>query len=554
VKIKEVRLRNVKGQTGDHQLGLATIIIGPNSAGKTAITTAIRLGLAGQLPPPLGKANQSLYRLAGNPNQPGNMSIQLVMEDGGCIVHEWTRNDKGAVSYNGTLPLAMRWPDSMLDFGSFLALPGAAQARALFECTCGKVDFDQYQAMLDGITGVPAAVREAVQAGVAEAVGGLIGKNTDSAAAKVAALEELVKNAAKSAADVAKGKAGLLAGLMKAAPAPCEDKHAELESVRKELDGVSSETVKNSNAWRKYERATAEWQAELATLEETEHRERAAAAKRGSDIEQRLRECETAISCPTCGHKGKDWKEHIQLVRDDLTAQANSVHNELQTALNNITARRGELKGRKPKKPDEAPKELATRNAELTERVRQLSIQQAAFDARQHWLQQRDALEQNSVEATQQADAWKQAKAKFDEWRDGMITAGIERLLDVANKFAAEILPSGLEYDGKTGEFGRFANAREQRQGAWVPLVTFGGFEQLVSYAALSVAVAAATPVKCVIMDELGRLQQTNKTALVRRMIELAKAGVIDQFIGIDVDPSDYRAFENVNSVRFINL
>ena len=66
MKIKKLKLTNVKGHNRLLDLDGVNIVTGSNFSGKTAILQAVRLVLTGSLPPPIGKLPGSIYQLAGN--------------------------------------------------------------------------------------------------------------------------------------------------------------------------------------------------------------------------------------------------------------------------------------------------------------------------------------------------------------------------------------------------------------------------------------------------------------------------------------------------------
>jgi hypothetical protein len=70
----------------------------------------------------------------------------------------------------------------------------------------------------------------------------------------------------------------------------------------------------------------------------------------------------------------------------------------------------------------------------------------------------------------------------------------------------------------------------------WVPWRTFSGTEQLIAFVALQAALAATSEVKIVVTDELGRLDDENKDQFLRNVAAAIKAGVIDQWIGVDTE------------------
>jgi hypothetical protein len=62
------------------------------------------------------------------------------------------------------------------------------------------------------------------------------------------------------------------------------------------------------------------------------------------------------------------------------------------------------------------------------------------------------------------------------------------------------------------------------------------GTEKLIAYAAIQAALAAKAPVRLMLMDELGRLGDANLRLLLASVQRGIEAGVIDGFIGIDVN------------------
>lgn len=107
-----------------------------------------------------------------------------------------------------------------------------------------------------------------------------------------------------------------------------------------------------------------------------------------------------------------------------------------------------------------------------------------------------------------------------------MIQQAVGGLMLKVNTFSEGIMPQ-LEY--RDDDIG-YVN----EQGRWVSHVAFSGVERAISYAALSVALAGDADIRVVILDEMG---VTNlKFKIIARMKELVDAGVIDNFIGADVD------------------
>lgn len=77
MRIKKIKLKNLKGITGEFDLTENNIIVGANASGKTAILDAIRLCFIGYHPK-LGKTPRSLFSLSSG----NEMSCQVQMDNG----------------------------------------------------------------------------------------------------------------------------------------------------------------------------------------------------------------------------------------------------------------------------------------------------------------------------------------------------------------------------------------------------------------------------------------------------------------------------------------
>jgi hypothetical protein len=119
-----------------------------------------------------------------------------------------------------------------------------------------------------------------------------------------------------------------------------------------------------------------------------------------------------------------------------------------------------------------------------------------------------------------------------------LIKATFGPLLETANRFTAGILDTPLEY--RDGEIGRY------KKGSWVPVRCMGGTHQAVTYAGIQAALGSSAPAKIVVVDELGRFDRENKRKFVANVLAAIQAGVIEQFVGIDVDAAQYAGIEGL--------
>lgn len=169
--------------------------------------------------------------------------------------------------------------------------------------------------------------------------------------------------------------------------------------------------------------------------------------------------------------------------------------------------------------------ELESQRTGLAERRRKLEAQLA--DERT----MADAKEKQEMELTRE-QLLKIARDTLNAERERIINEAFRPLITQVNTFTAGILPTPLEFH--EGELGRFNG------GSWVPVRAFGGAFTAVTYAGLQAALGASAPAKLVIVDELGRLDATNKGKFLKNIQAAIAAGIVEQFIGIDVDPDFY--------------
>jgi len=539
MRITKIKLDNVKGITVEHRLEPLTIITGRNGSGKTAVALGLKLGLIGYLPT-LGKTAQSLYKLARNPDKPGRMSITLVTEPRGVIHHEWTRNDKGAVSYDGSIPSDVRWPDSMLDFRRFLSLPGAEQAAELFKRCGSDAKPADWLDTLDTITGIrPEVVRHEVDRIKAD-----LGAPRKNLAEWIEDSQDTLKQWVKQWSSEEKRLSAMLQAHIGAKPdGKTRDVSAELAEAKKELQGEIDKLAGHTNSWRKYERELAGWQARKQNWEEAGRRINAEYDEKRTAAESKIKEVESMTACPTCGTQADGWKRRWL---DDISHTLADAQVEFERASSEHALNKP---GKKPAKPSDAPAEVQKRIAELDARTVELHVEKNKHDAAESWRGKRNQLELEASGATCRAEVLRECANRLAAWRDELIGGGIGKILAVANQFwdGVATYPMGdLAWNKERAEFGR-----DDGDG-WISLDTFSGFEEQLAFAALSVAVSSGTPAKLVIMDELGRMTQANKVNVIVRMNELLAKGIIDQFVGLDVSPDDYRHY--VKGVKVITL
>jgi len=354
MRLKSLSYRNFTGTNADMWFAAITIITGDNGAGKTAVPTAIRLLFTGSLPPPIGV--KGVYRYAGAPDQPGEMSVSGEMDNGRKASMKWTRNAKGSVSVEGGVPADLVMPPMLANPKSFWAKTNAERIQTIFQSCpgAGKDLQNNISARLGEVQVMPVAVRQQVLAWVQKDM-----ENSFIAYTPQAACESLLdrcKVESKSAADKAKIASAAITAIALPASKP-KDASAELTKLRDELvmiqvgaecdqsihqTGLNQIRLKLEAYSRKYQSVPVEKLLEfiahelgtiavdvtklkppppiddvLEELNEAVSAQGEVQNKIGptlneiESLQSQIGDLEIATECPTCKSKAKGWKDKV---------------------------------------------------------------------------------------------------------------------------------------------------------------------------------------------------------------------------------------------------
>jgi hypothetical protein len=225
---------------------------------------------------------------------------------------------------------------------------------------------------------------------------------------------------------------------------------------------------------------------------------------------------------------------------------------ELQSAQNLEATLRAELISIAA--PPEPMVPALTNTTELETQVQQL---RAAYTAKKKTVEELEGVQRqiNAVRAetankakavaeAKQSQAmalvWSEAVKLVEQRQQKLVTDAFASVLATANQLCGPILKTPLAYH--EGEIGRWQGSRFIRH------ATFSGTEKAITYAAICVALGARSSFRLVTVDELGRMDSSNKAKFLELIKRLVRDDVIDQFIGIDVDAVDYQ-LEGVNVI-----
>jgi hypothetical protein len=167
----------------------------------------------------------------------------------------------------------------------------------------------------------------------------------------------------------------------------------------------------------------------------------------------------------------------------------------------------------------------------------ELEKDRQALAAQQSDRQRQQAALDKRTKAAAQVDSLKKLAKAIKARRTELVKEGFGPLLNTINTFTAGIVPTPIDYH--KGSLGRWDGAQ------WITLKAFGGAYEAVTVAALQAALAALSPVKLLLMDELGNLDQDVKKAFLENVYKAITAGLLDQFIGIDPSGQDWSGYED---------
>lgn len=597
MRVQSLRYSNFKGHSAALDLAPVTVIRGGNFTHKTTIPLALRLAMAGKLPPPIG--TKGIYAsLAGNPDAAGTMEVECGLDNGRKLSWKWTRNAQGKISTDGAVTADIAMPELMLDPSSFFAKTAAEQVQTVFSVCEVDDDVFSIRNVLDRLGEVdasPIAVRDVTISGIRNFMGAAEPENIQHWFVSV--LDSLTTSQ-KRARDDAKTKKGAFEAFRGTSEAQIpQDVTAILSKKRALRDSLAVSPVDigriqwlrtaiaNFGARESIKSAIDEagevdplpdgLSEDAVAREERRDELHAELGPKMNRLEQvkaiaenakaKLAELEHLEACPYCKSAKKGWKsivkEHLESTlsasiteRDLLIAdigKANELlvqigvfeasmdqEDELREKLKQLDAYEAELKTLEARTQDPGP------SPELLNEIKALEAEQLSFEVFKSNRAKREQLEQDLLKAQCEEAVYKAVTKIVIEEQDKVVGKVFGRVLNVARHFTDGLLNSRLEF--KDGELGRRVSAQDKKQenqapmDSWIPFNGFSGTERLLALAGFSVALTGDAPCKLVVLDEMGNLDLSRRTEVALRMLSLVESGVIDQAILIDVDERPY--------------
>jgi hypothetical protein len=544
MKIKTIRYENLKGRSGECELGDATFIHGRNFKGKTTILDAVKLALLGYHPA-LDRTAQGVFSLCSG----DKLEVVAAMDNGTDVLQRQWRRSNGSVTKAAHLPLS--WPDfpvAVLDADAYFAASDRGKSELLFKAVAAKQDPKFTMRTLDMVeTNAGREIADRLAANVDARCHSPTNNEWLGAACTI--IEEMRSEAA---ADVRR-YAGTLQGLGAIRSGDLEPLDVDVEEKLTEAMRVFEDAIRaEADAVVKRKGETTELRGELEA-ETRRLRDRQQAVDALQARRRRVNEDWESLMendlCPVCGSAAEAFKSGASLVRAGEIGGIDAEIAAAEEGLSAIRARIDKLNpklGRRQVFHDKAVDAAEMRTAEAREAVSALERKRQRWANEQADKKRLAEARTEHEEAVRKEGRLKSAKAALLAAKSKAAESTFDPILKAADAFTRGIMPFRLSFNG--AELGYWKGARFVSQVGvtpvnpagknWVPWRTFSGTEQLIAFAALQAALAATSPVKIVVTDELGRLDVENKGRFLRNVAAAIKGGVIDQWIGVDTQIS----------------
>lgn len=192
-----------------------------------------------------------------------------------------------------------------------------------------------------------------------------------------------------------------------------------------------------------------------------------------------------------------------------------------------------ELDGLKDSEPITEDAGLPARRVSLRSQIDTLGIEIKKAVAEKQQENAMKKAEAELVTASTRVTILKKIIETMKAFRSELVSTVFTSLMAGINRVVEPVCGRPLHYeDGDL--FFRTASGRPSPGELW------SGTEESVVQAGVCLAMAAQSPIKIVLFDELGRIKEARKAVLIRTVETLIRESLVDQFIGVDVDPRPY--------------
>lgn len=592
---------NIKGRSFAHQLAPVTAFVGDNFTGKTARGMAIRLALTGNAGAPIPKTPAGTWDALSGGH--ADVSVTAKAIDNGATESwtlRWTRSNKGPVSKSGSVPAHVALPDLLADPESFFALTKEARSQMILACAGGiAVDFDVAIATVKEwpMPGSVADTRKLAHKGHLNAL-----LNEHGAVDGVAKFIEVAKAFEKAQKEEAARLTATITGSasvvfadtpptneqIEAAGAKLkslqdqenaalqdEGNRHEAQEIVSQFEDCESKNDPKPNAEELRENIKVlEGVVEFAENRVNEARDTQHQAQKNHDTAKRELESALATTCPTCGQEKpkagrKDLKEarSVAKVADDTLELAkvgfSQALQELKSCRKKLSDMRGVLFAAERFFADQARAKAKLENAvrllakpivhtpapgaleSASKEYEDLSAKRGAYEQSLKARAARDKAESELIRVRCDMETSKLIRESITSHVAQKTEAAFNSILENAGAFTEGLLRGSIRFDD-----GDLVMAAD---GKTVPWQSWSGTERLLAFAGLAFVLCQEAKLKVIIFDEFGRLAPRMKVDVINRMIELTAKGIVSNFVVMDSNADDYRAYED-DRLLVVNL
>jgi|GEM_PF-5916604 len=584
---------NIKGCSFAHQLAPVTAFVGDNFTGKTARGMAIRLALTGNAGAPIPKTPAGTWEALSN-GQPV-VSVTAKASDGAATEAwslTWTKNNKGTVSKSGSVPAHVALPDLLADPESFFSLTKEARAQMILACAGGiAVDYDLALATVKEWP-MPGSVADTLKTNHKANLSAFL--NEHGAVEGVAQFVEMCKRFEKIQKEEAARLTATITGSasvvfadapptkeqLEAAGAKLKalqdqenaalhdegDRHQATEIVAQYQD-MDAQPLPDANELREKIKVT-EALVEFGEKRVNEARNEKQQAEKNHEEAKRVLDVSSSTTCPYCGQekaKGerkelKEAKAAAKIAEEALRFADSNFASAIKgrsEACDQLKTMRGCLASiecasadrvkakaklenaiRLLAKPIVRPPEPGALEAASTE-YEALAAKRGAYEQSLKARTARDKAESELIRVRCDMETSKLIREAITAHVAQKTEAAFNSILENAGAFTEGLLRGDIRFDD--GDL----VMEIAGQGVDVPWQSWSGTERLLAFAGLAFVLCQEAKLKVIIFDEFGRLAPRMKADVINRMLFMTQTGRVSNFVIMDANTDDYRAFDD---------
>lgn len=544
MKITRISAQNFKGRSFVTDLSDITVLVGDNFSGKSSRSEAATLALAGFLPS-IERRPFNLYdRLSsGNP-----MSVQVDFDDGRYIRRDYAKKDSSVSAVVSHRGLNRGWAVEpvLVDADEFLGLSNKERVKFLFQKLTVQGEVITPATLIERLMRSVAAKTEMAVEYIATLEMALSEDHTTALTSGLSP-QAWLENAVNRLNDNRKSLALTQKNLVNTVNLSSFHAASMLAMNRTEIRQTAEAAAKAMNDEQSsLNEAQIVLRSNQPTITAAEEELAVAKAERWVElVGKELTKAENELAgivnmacCPTCGAKNKGWRAKIEQGSkgrvEAAKAEMTKATSALTTASEALSKKQAKIAEVKAKLSSEAAANVEAAKQRYNEAVRKWNESSAAVSAMEQQDREEERqkkVQQDMAKVSTRLEVLVELCNIAQAALDNMVNSSIKPFLDNVNTLCEGILLSAVGY--RDGEFGLIKGS-DQTGSQFITWRSFSGTEKLLFMAAVSIAFAAQAELKVAFLDEIGRLDDSNKLKVVDRLRNLIKHGFLSQAIVIE--------------------